>query len=738
MIKKLVNLLMCLWLVLAMMSPFQLTEVKAASYPNWSAGAYNGENPLSAGYRGQCTWYVWGRVKELHGIRLPGLIGQWQNAGTVSSNPTTASIALIVNANGTILHTAYIESVNGNSLEYSEANSTYFGDPNHYYYYSTTKSITQYKKDAINYTPGASNIYFVQLKNTTTPKPPKPDLSKTIPTYSVDQSTGKVTINWNHAPYSDAYRVHVYDTRKNTKLFSSSNLFKPASNKLTYTYQIPNKGLFYFRVNSANPSGGTFTNYFPIYYTGNKVNVGNDRYVRLKNRGAGKYVYYDDYRGMLTMKTLDNKNDTRFLFKLIRQSDGSYKIQSAYNPSRYMDIKNNVNSNGTLVELKKSSEAVNPSFNIYSSSYGGYVIAKNDGKTVFDGASTNGNLYTWEYVNTNNQYQYFDFVDASTAPSSISLNRQSLTITQGYGYKLQYKLSPSYASTGIRWTSSSSAIAKVDQNGNVKGVKPGSAYITARTENGLTKSVLVKVVAKPNSVKLNYSKKIVSVGSRSKFQANVYPQSANQKVTWRTGNSKIATVDKNGVVTGKSEGLTWLYAKTINGKETRSLVKVIPQPRATFIDYDKKIVTVGKTTRFNAQVYPVNANQKVTWRIGNPKIATVDRNGKVTAKSVGMTWVYAKAINGKETRSLVKVIPQPRSVRINCTSKTMKKGTRYTFKATVNPTGANQAVTWRTGNTRIATVDQNGRVTAKATGSTYLYAKAINGKETRILIKVVK
>ena len=438
------------------------------------------------------------------------------------------------------------------------------------------------------------------------------------------------------------------------------------------------------------------------------------------------------------MKTLDNKNDTRFLFKLIRQSDGSYKIQSAYNPSRYMDIKNNANSNGTLVELKKSSEAVNPSFNIYSSSYGGYVIAKNDGKTVFDGASTNGNLYTWEYVNTNNQYQYFDFVDASTAPSSISLNRQSLTLTQGYEYKLQYKLSPSNASTEIRWTSSSSAIAKVDQNGNVKGVKPGSAYITARTENGLTKSVLVKVVAKPTGVNLNYSKKIVSVGSRSKFQANVYPQSANHKVTWRTGNSKIATVDQNGVVTGKSEGLTWLYAKTINGKETRSLVKVIPQPRATFIDYDKKIVTVGKTTRFNAQVYPVNANQKVTWRIGNPKIATVDRNGKVTAKSVGMTWVYAKAINGKETRSLVKVIPQPRSVRINCTSKTMKQGTRYTFKATVNPTGANQAVTWRTGNTKIATVDKNGRVTAKATGSTYLYAKTINGKETRVLIKVVK
>ena len=416
-----------------------LTATKAAGNPYPKTQNVDGDNY----YEIPCTYFAWQQAYEKTGIALPS----WGNAGSWYSNAAKAgySVGSTPRANSIAVwtgdiygHVAYVTSVSsGSTFTVNEGGRT---DLDHTsskgvaYGYTLTNAVGQRRP----YDSGKTLVGFIYLNTGT--KPPKPDLSKTIPSYTVDQSTGKVTINWNHAPYSDAYRVYFYDTRKNTKVFTSNNLYKPASNKLTYSYQLPNKGLFYFRVNSANPSGGTFTDYFPIYYTGNKVNVGTERYVRLKNRGAGKYVYYDDYRGMVTMKTLDNVNDTRYLYKLLRQSDGTYKIQSVYNPLRYMDIKNNANTNGTWVVLNKASEAVNPKFNIYSSSNGGYVIAKNDGKTVFDGASTNGNLYTWEYVNSNNQYQYFEFENVNASPQSVSLSQNNMTMNLGNSYKLNYEI----------------------------------------------------------------------------------------------------------------------------------------------------------------------------------------------------------------------------------------------------------------------------------------------------------
>lgn len=431
------------------------TVIKAADNPYPQFQDVDGDQY----YEIRCTYFAWQQAYEKMGIVLPG----WGDAGSWYNNAANAgySVGATPKANSIAVwtgdgygHVAYVTSVSGGNtftvneggridLDHTSSKGVAYG-------YTLTNAVGQPKP----HDPKKTLVGFIYLDSST--KPPRPDLSETIPSYSVEQSTGKVTISWDLAPYSEVYRVFFYDTGKNIEVFTSDSIYMQGSNKLTYSYQLPNKGLFYFRVNSANPSGGTYTDFFPIYYTGNKVNVGNERYVRLKNRGAGKYVYYDDYHGMLTMKTLGNENDTRYLFKLLRQSDGTYKIQSVYDSLRYMDIKNNSNTNGTWVVLNKASEAANPKFNIYSSSNGGYVIAKNDGKTVFDGASINGNLYTWEYVNSNNQYQYFEFENVNVLPQSISLSKNSLIMNLGSSYKVDYNIYPVYASKNITWRTGNS------------------------------------------------------------------------------------------------------------------------------------------------------------------------------------------------------------------------------------------------------------------------------------------
>lgn len=322
--------------------------------------------------------------------------------------------------------------------------------------------------------------------------------------------------------------------------------------------------------------------------------------------------------------------------------------------------------------------------------------------------------------------------------TGVKLNTDKRVITYGKTSQLKATVYPANASQAVTWRTGNTKIATVDKTGKVTAKSCGLTWLYAKTANGKEAKALIKVIQAPAFAEINSDKTIVAVGKTAQLKANVYPATANQTVTWRTGNTKIATIDKNGKITAKSIGMTWVYAKTINGQETKALVKVVPQSTSVKLNTDKRIITVGMSSQIKATVYPNDANQAVTWRTGTPSIATVDKNGKVTAKSVGLTWLYAKTTDGKEARALIKVIPQPAGVKLDADKKTLKKGTSYTFKATVTPTNANQAVTWRTGTPSIATVDKNGKVTAKSEGLTWLYATTLNGKEIKCLIKVEK
>ena len=78
------------------------------------------------------------------------------------------------------------------------------------------------------------------------------------------------------------------------------------------------------------------------------------------------------------------------------------------------------------------------------------------------------------------------------------------------------------------------------------------------------------------------------------------------------------------------------------------------------------------------------------------------------------------------------------SVSVRYTSKTVYVNDTFGFTTTVTPSNAtNQTITYKTGNTEVATVDAEGKVTGVGVGNTYLYATASNGVSTKCLIKVV-
>ena len=148
-------------------------------------------------------------------------------------------------------------------------------------------------------------------------------------------------------------------------------------------------------------------------------------------------------------------------------------------------------------------------------------------------------------------------------------------------------------------------------------------------------------------------------------------------------------------------------------------------------------LTVGDTRQLSATVIPTQCNQSVTWRSSNEKMATVDDKGVVTAVAVGVVLIHVVPISNIYTRSdrcIVTINAKTiavTGVTLNKTSLDMKVGDSETLTATVAPEDAtNKAVTWKSSNESVATVDDNGKVTTVGVGEATITATTTDGEKT--------
>lgn len=144
-------------------------------------------------------------------------------------------------------------------------------------------------------------------------------------------------------------------------------------------------------------------------------------------------------------------------------------------------------------------------------------------------------------------------------------------------------------------------------------------------------------------------------------------------------------------------------------------------------------VEVGDKVQLYATITPNNAsNKKVTWKSSNSKVATVSSSGIVTAKSTGTATITVTSNSNSSVKATCKVTVQavqPTKVALNKTSLELVGGKQYTLKATVSPSSASQKVTWKSSNTKVATVSSSGVVTPKGYGTAKITATTANGKK---------
>ena len=326
----------------------------------------------------------------------------------------------------------------------------------------------------------------------------------------------------------------------------------------------------------------------------------------------------------------------------------------------------------------------------------------------------------------------------ATEVTSITITANgATTLRASENVQLMATILPETATDkSVVWSASAPNIANVNENGLVTAYAVGESVITAKTSSGLSAEITITVIPTPvSNITLNRSSLTMRVGNENKLSATVLPETATDKsVAWASSNPEIATVDAEGNVKALLVGQTSITCTANDGSGISASCIV------NVVDTDVEIVTitaegpttlkVSETVQLTATVMPETSTDKsITWSSGNETVASVDANGLVIAVSEGVAVITATTSNGLSDSVTITVVEtQVTSITLNESSITLQASETYSLFPTIHPqTATNKEIIWTSGNAEIATVSQDGIVTAITVGETTVTATAADG-----------
>ena len=235
-----------------------------------------------------------------------------------------------------------------------------------------------------------------------------------------------------------------------------------------------------------------------------------------------------------------------------------------------------------------------------------------------------------------------------------------------------------------------------------------------------------------SSVELNRSEARIAIDDTIHLSCTVKPIQANQKVSWTSSDKNVAIVSSKGIVTAITEGETTITVTSDDGNK-KAYCFVTVSNAVTGVTLNRSSLSLLRDESFTLvpTVSPPNAKDKtVSWKSSNTAVATVDSNGKVTAKALGKADITVTTRDGSFTAVCkVDVVDiKVTSVTLDKSSLILATGSNSTLKHTVLPANAtNKEVTWLSSNTTIATVNQSGLVTALKEGSATISVTSADG-----------
>lgn len=354
--------------------------------------------------------------------------------------------------------------------------------------------------------------------------------------------------------------------------------------------------------------------------------------------------------------------------------------------------------------------------------------------------------------------------DQTNVPvESINLNYTSKKLNldkeEDNKVELEYNLAPSNTSQpDVVWSSSNEAVAEV-KNGVVAGKSVGRADITiASKDNPNVKKTCVVYVSKEldkSKVTAVRNDKNINVNWTKVAHASSYVLSRYNKSTGIVNDiyegTDTAFEDKDltsgkyvytvKAIVDENAADANLYSNSVSEESEAVIIPESVTGIEVANDYQHMGLFVGGIGKIRYSVLPNNAtNTNVTFKSLNEKVAIVDANGVVTGVSEGNAdIVITTEEGGFEAKCTVRVdgIDARGIERVGDKTVTMGLNQTRQLQVKITPSDTtNKNVQWTSSNNSVATVDSNGVVISKNSGSTIITATTHNGLKTEFFIEV--
>ena len=225
------------------------------------------------------------------------------------------------------------------------------------------------------------------------------------------------------------------------------------------------------------------------------------------------------------------------------------------------------------------------------------------------------------------------------------------------------------------------------------------------------------------SVSLDITEKTAEHYDDFQLTATIAPLNFTDAVVWTSSNEEVATVSDTGYVEICGVGTAVI---TVTAGNVKAACKITVPQLIDWIEFDEDEIELkaGQTYQLKPYISPSDAtNKKLKYTSSDTKVAEVSASGLVTARSEGEAKIRAAATDGSDEYAVCYVTVTGKAkvtgITLDRTSAEVKRGEKLTLNVTVSPSYAsNKKVVWKSANTKIATVDANGSVTAKAPGRT--------------------
>lgn len=250
---------------------------------------------------------------------------------------------------------------------------------------------------------------------------------------------------------------------------------------------------------------------------------------------------------------------------------------------------------------------------------------------------------------------------------------------------------------------------------------PSDCYVQTYASGKGIKYVTQDIHA--TSVSLDSTEKTAERYDDFQLTATIAPLNFTDAVVWTSSNEEVATVSDTGYVEICGVGTAVI---TVTAGNVKAVCKITVPQLIDWIEFDEDEIELkaGQTYQLKPYISPSDAtNKKIKYTSSDTKVAEVSASGLVTAKSEGEAKIRAAATDGSDEYAVCYVTVTGKAkvtgITLDRTSAEVKRGEKLTLNVTVSPSYAsNKKVVWKSANTKIATVDANGSVTAKAPGRT--------------------